>query len=181
MKINELKCEGCPALSLRDQEGRHLKIKKWEKLRDKAIEEIKKIKLYLLCESIPANRFFYDLDSDYTKDGLRLMMMDELELDTDTDVIKYFRKRGVVLADCAFCPLHDLDLKPEKQKAASLCLRNHNLKILQINPTAPIITIFPANRGYLKTEFPEIESRKVAAFSFMKLSGLKAMIEQYTK
>ena len=181
MKINELKCNGCPALGLRDQEGRHLKIKKWEKLRAKAIEEIVKIKLYLLCESIPADRFFYDLDTDYTKDGLRLMMMDELELDTDADVIRYFRKRGIVLADCAFCPLHDLGSKPEKQKAASQCLRNHNLNILEINPAAPIITVFPANRGYLKSEFPEIESRKVASFSFLKLSGLKAMIEQHAK
>lgn len=181
MKINELKCDGCPALSLRDQEGRHLKIKKCEKLRAKAIEEIVKIKLFLLCESIPANRFFYDLDSDYTKDGLRLMMMDELELETDSDVLKYFRKRGVVLADCAFCPLHDLGSNAEKRHAASQCLQNHNIKIFEMNPAAPIITIFPTNRGYLKSEFPEIESRKVAEFSFMKLSGLKAMIERYAK
>jgi hypothetical protein len=181
MKINELKCDGCPALSLRDQEGRHLKIKKWEKLRAKAIEEIGKIKLYLLCESIPADRFFYDLDTDYTTDGLRLMMMDELDLETDAEVLRYFRKRGIVLADCAFCPLHELGSKPDKQKAASQCLRNHNLGILEINPAAPIITIFPASKGYLKPIFPEIESRKVAEFSLNKLSGLKAMIEQHAR
>jgi len=181
MKTNELECEGCPALSLRNQEGQLLKIKKWEKIRAKAIEEVGEINLYLLCESIPANRFFYDLDTDYEKKGLRFNIKEELGLPSDQAVLNYFHRRGIVLADCALCPLFLLDSNADKRHAASHCLKNNTGSILNINPEAFIITIFPAHRGYLKNEFSDIERRKIGEFSYNDLTGLKPTLEKYTK
>jgi len=180
MKRKELKCDGCPALPLRTKDQLH-RIKQWEKLRTKEIETMIEIKLYLLCESIPANRFFYDLDSEYDNGGLRYNLKEELELDSDYDVLEYFSQNGIVLADCALCPLHQLDSNTEKRHAATFCLKNNTYKILDINPNAPIVTIFPKHRGYLKTDFPEIEKRKVDEFSFNNLYGLKAVIDHYSK
>ena len=181
MKPSEFKCDGCPAIGLKSDKGQFLKIKQWEKMREKAIDEIAQIKLYLLCESIPADRFFYDLDRDYENRGLRFNIKEELELDSDQDVLWYFRKWGIVLADCALCPLFQLESNAAKKHAASLCLRNNTIHILNINPEAPIITIFPTHRGYLKNEFPEVDKRKVEEFSFNDLSGLKVSIERFTR
>lgn len=181
MKPSELKCDGCPAIWLKSDKGQLLKIKQWEKMRAKAIDEIPRIKLYLLCESIPANRFFYDLDTDYENKGLRFNIKEELELDSDQDVLRYFRRKGIVLADCALCPLFQLESNAAMRHAASHCLRNNTSYVLNINPEAPIITIFPTHRGYLKNEFPELEKRNVGEFSFNNLFGLKTAIEQFAK
>lgn len=180
MKMNELKCDGCPALDLRTKDQLR-KIKQWEKLREKAINAIDQIRFYILCESLPANRFFYDLDTVYANKGLRFNIKEELELDSDENVLQYFKRNGIVVADCALCPLFQLESKAERRHAASQCLRNNTNHVLNINLEAPIITIFPSHSGYLKNEFPEIERKKVDEFSFNDLSGLKQVIEKYTE
>jgi len=181
MTINELKCDGCPALPLRTKDQLQ-KIKQWEKLREKAIAKIDNIRLFILCESIPAKRFFYDLDAVYENKGLRFNIKEELELESEKDVLKYFDKNGIVLADCAYCPLHKEQLSnKDRRHAASICLKNHTSKILKLSTKVPIVTIFPTRRGYLKTDFPEIESRKVRNFSFNDLRGLKQSIEELIK
>ena len=180
MKINELKCDGCPAFYLRTKDQLR-KIKQWEKLRENAIEAIGMIRLYILCESIPANRFFYDLDTVYENKGLRFNIKEELELKSDKDVLRYFDRKGIVLIDCALCPLHRLTSQLTKQTAASICLKNNNYNFLLKNPEAPIVTIFPKNRGYSPIEFPLLEARKKAEFPFTDLTGLRQVIEELTK
>lgn len=180
MKINELNCEGCPAIDLRTKDQLR-KIKQWGRLKEKAIDSIDQIRLYILCESIPKDRFFYDLDTDYEKKGLRFNIKEELGLEFDQAVLNYFTRKGIVLTDCALCPLFLLDSNVEKRHAASFCLRNNTFSILTINPEVPIVTIFPTHRGYLKNDFPEIERRKVDEFLFNDLTGLKQVIEKYTK
>ena len=58
------KCQKCPAFHLLSEE-RKQKVDKWEYKRDKYIEIMKSIKLILLVESMPANRYFYDINTDY--------------------------------------------------------------------------------------------------------------------
>jgi hypothetical protein len=182
MKFSDLKCDRCPALSLRNKNSQRSWIEECETFKSKAIEEISVIKLYILCESFPANRYFYNPESIYKTKGLRFEIKKELAIDTDDEFFKYFKENGIVLTDCALCPLHDDQLtNTERRHAASICLQNNTLSILEINPNTPIITIFPSHRGYLKRRFPKLELRKKAKFNFEHLFGLKLEIEKYTK
>jgi len=174
--LTSLNCENCPALYLRDKQLP--KIARCEALRDKEFRSLKEIKLYLLGESIPANRFFYNRDSDYSTDGLRFWLRKELVGDgTEEELFDYLREKGILLVDCAICPLHTLKEIGDKILAATLCLQRNTLGYLSLNPQAPIITIFPSGRGFAKDSLPEVNKRVVCHFQFTKLAGLKKVIE----
>jgi hypothetical protein len=172
--INKLNCSKCPADHLFDEE----RIIKNEKLRELILNNIEKINIYLLGESTPANRFVYDLTSNYKSSGLRYNLRNELvDGGSDVDLMHYLQEKNVLITDCALCPLHKLENKADQRTAATLCLKRHTFKYLDQYPNAPIITFFPSNRGYKKSELPEYDSRIIAEFNFNSLHGLKALLD----
>ena len=70
------KCQKCAAFHLLSEE-RKQKVDKWEYKMDKYIERMKSIKLILLGESMPANRYFYDINTHYENRGLRYFLKKE--------------------------------------------------------------------------------------------------------
>ena len=187
---NALNCGDCPANDLKnDQTYSPSEKGDWEtwvryceSLREGQAKEIinthGKIKLYILAESIPKNRFVYDRDSDYRgkKEGwLRKKFCEGLlggcpenvksckkcqNLDRLMDFLK---KQGILIVDCALCPLHNLSSNKERRAAATICLNRHTSRYLDITPNAPIVTFFPGKTGFYKKDTitikPEIESR----------------------
>ena len=74
INLERLNCKNCPAAPhLFDEE----KISETEKLREIVFQSIHQVKLFLLGESRPDRRFFYDLNSDYRNDGLRFHLPEE--------------------------------------------------------------------------------------------------------
>jgi len=151
------------------------------------------IKLYILTESIPYSRFVYDVQSNYrVKVGLRTRLCKELinarcppnvrhcnHCQNFNVLLDYLRNEGILIVDCAFCPLHLLENKFKNRRyAATLCLNNNTIEYLKVTPNAPIITIFPCNCGFLRRKKPYVQSRVVEEFSFSNLEGLKDAIEQ---
>ena len=177
--MDSLNCDGCPALHLRDQ------YREWfercERLRGEALVRLAEAKVYLLCESIPACRFVYDLDSDYSSNGLRhALRLEFVEGRSDDRLLEHLSKKGVLIVDCAFCPLHRLGSKSSMRHAATTCLNRHNLHWLEANLDAPIVTAFPSKRGYLKTQARHVDARVVERFSFGDLQGLREVVEELT-
>ncbi len=172
------KCNKCPASHLLD-DTRKSDIEAWERRKARYIDRVKKLRLILIGESIPANRYFYDINSDYENSGMRWNLKKEFEqLDlSEGQFLESFSRKGIVLHDCALCPLHKM-AKEQKysilRRIATYCLLTHNLDFINNNPEIPIATIFPENRGWLKTELPwEIRNRVIAEFSFNNVTGLK--------
>jgi len=173
---DNLFCEGCPALGLRDKKW----IKHCESLREKQIDSTFLVGMFLLCESIPKKRFVYDLKTDYNNDGLRYNLRRELvNGENDIDLLQYLRDNFVLIIDCAFCPLYKLESKKDRRLAATLCLERHNHKYLDLNPSAPIITIFPKKVGFLKRKLPDLATRVKHSFRFNDVRGLKKEIEKH--
>jgi hypothetical protein len=182
--LKNLKCENCPALHLRAEQLP--KITRWETLREQIALSIKKIDLYLLGESIPANRFFYDKDSGYMSNGLRFFLRKELVDGGSEDLLfEYLRQKAILLVDCAICPLYRLKEQGDKVLAATFCLQKNTMSYLNLNPKAPIITIFPFGRGFTPESMPELSKRVINHFKFpteaRHLSGLKKEIEDRLK
>lgn len=175
--IESLNCSGCPAYHLFDGE----KIIKNEKLRESMLESIGEVKLFLLGESTPANKFVYDLNTSYSEGGLRLNLQNELvHGQSDIELIKYLSDKGILVVDCALCPLHiRLLTNTNRREAATICLKRHMIVYLNKFPSSPIITFFPSRRGFKKTEFPEINLRIVDQFNFNDLKGLKDSIKKF--
>ena len=173
------KCLKCPAFHLLSEE-RKQKVDKWEYKRDKYIERMKSIKLILLGESMPANRYFYDINTDYENRGLRYSMKKEfnkLEI-SDSLFLESMVRKGIVLFDCALCPIYLIDNNTLRRKAATHCFMSINHVYLRKYPEVPIVTIFPAKMGFLKTEIPvEIISRVKGEFSFSDQTGLNQLYE----
>jgi len=173
MIIDKLNCTDCPAHNLKDRQC----ILQRESLRDGIAKLLPKINLYLLCESLPRNRFFYDETSNYLNGGLRYNLRRELVgSGSDRDLFRYLSKQGIILVDCALCPLFKLENKTERRYAATLCLQNNTFPYLDLNPGAPIITIFPAHCGFLQRPLESIKERIIGNFRFSKLRGLKKLI-----
>uniref|UniRef100_A0A7J2TLC4 Uncharacterized protein n=1 Tax=Archaeoglobus fulgidus TaxID=2234 RepID=A0A7J2TLC4_ARCFL len=170
-----------------------------EKLREEEAKRIAerhgRIKLYILAESIPKNRFVYDRDSDYRK-GLRKNLCEELlnecpkhvkscrECRNFDELMEYLRSKGILIVDCALCPLHRISQTKIRVKAAVNCLKNNNIHYLEISADAPVIAILPKNVKSslienLKESLPEIGIRIVGDFQFTRLQGLKSTIEQF--
>ncbi|MEK0336985.1 MAG: hypothetical protein QQN41_06070, partial [Nitrosopumilus sp.] len=178
IKLDNLKCEDCPALGWIDRQLP--KISKWDIIREKIAKNIPSINLYLLGESMPYSRFIYDKHTDYSRNGLRFNLREELVGNgSDDDLFDYLRQKGILFVDCALCPLHKLNSLTDKILAATFCLQRNNLPYLHLNSDAPIITIFPYRRGYAQNSIPEVDKRVVARFQFIKLTGLKDVIENY--
>jgi hypothetical protein len=140
------------------------------------LAHINQIKVILLGESFPVNRYFYDVDSNYDRGGLMYNLKREYGLRTNVDMIEKFRELGVIVYDCAFCPLHLLDNKTDQRHAATHCLKSYKLDYLNKN-TCPIITFFPSKRGFLKREVPELIKRIWVEYLFNNLHGIKTIIE----
>lgn len=175
------KCQKCPAFHLLTDDRIH-QIEQWEFKRDQYLKRTKHVLLILLGESMPANRYFYDINTKYENGGLRYTLKREfnkLEV-ADSEFLQFLTRTGIVLFDCALCPLHLLKNNTEKRKAATYCLLSINHKHLTQNPSIPIVTIFPKSRGYLKSYIPdEIKIRIVGEMSFMDQSGLKILYERF--
>ena len=170
----DAKCQNCPARMLRTKE-QVKKIEKWHDIFLSELANINPIKVILLGESFPENRYFYDIDSNYEHGGLMFNLKKDYGIETNIEMIMKFRELGVVLYDCAYCPLFRLDIKTEQRHAATVCLRNYGRHFLHQN-TCPIITFFPAKRGFLKSELIEIASRIIAEYQFSKLTGIRETI-----
>lgn len=176
MKLKvKLNCNSCPARPLRT-DIQLAKIERWESMRESQVKKLHLINLYLLGESIPANKFIYDPNSKYLNSGIRHLMKIELGIDSDEEFFDFLNKNGILIADCAFCPLHKLESEQSRIDAATICLSRHTKGILNINPEAPIITFFPKGKGFDKPQLPEIQDRIVGSFQFSRLSGLKDLI-----
>jgi len=200
-------CQNCEAekYGLKDLKygPKSMTWKEWvdhcEKLRKEEAQKIAerhgKIKLYILAESIPQNRFVYDRDSDYRKGGLRKNLCKELlgecpksvkscrECQNFDKLMEYLRSRGILIVDCALCPLHRMPQTKIRVKVAVNCLKNNNIHYLEISADAPVIAILPRNVKSsliknLKESLPEIGIRIVKDFQFTHLEGLKRVIEQ---
>jgi hypothetical protein len=173
------KCQKCPAFHLLSEE-RKQKVDKWEYKRDKYIERMKSINLILLGESMPANRYFYDINTDYESRGLRYSLKKEfnkLEI-SDSLFLESMVRKGIVLFDCALCPIYLIDNNTLRRKAATHCFMSINHVCLRKYPEVHIVTIFPAKMGFLKTEIPvEIISRVKGEFSFSDQTGLNQLYE----
>jgi len=176
-----------------------------EKLREEEAQRIAerhgRIKLYILAESIPQKRFVYDRDSDYRKGddrkrGLRKNLCEELlgrclehvkscrECRNFDELMEYLRSRGILIVDCALCPLYRISQTKIRVKAAVNCLKNNNIHYLEISRDAPVIAILPRNVKSsliknLKGSLPETGGRIVRDFQFKCLQGLKSTIERF--
>jgi hypothetical protein len=175
-----LSCDGCPALPLRTDLQLD-KINNWRSIHLSLLKQIIKPKLILLCESFPQDRYIYDQQTSYTGRGLRYNLKKELYNKdiSDEQFLANLSADKILIIDCAFCPLHQKEngnyflTNTQKRQSATTCLKRHNLHLLHRFPEAPIITIFPRNRGFLKRELPEVASRIKAQFDFSKLEGLR--------
>lgn len=158
------------------------------------------IKLYILTESIPYSRFVYDPQSNYrfgknVRVGLRTRLCEELlnakcppninhcnQCQYFNQLLDYLRNKGILIVDCALCPLHKKDHRrltyKDRRIAATLCLNNNIIQYLNISPNAPIITIFPSKCGFYKTKKPYVRKRVKGEFNFSNLRGLKDTIER---
>jgi len=191
--LKKIRCDNCPARHLKrktcygPQENLNWLdwVKYCENLREKEAKRIIKnhgtIRLYILTESIPCHRFIYDLNSSYPNCTLRYHLCEELlniRGDCKRQLIDYLKQKGILIVDCALCPLHKLQKKSERRLAATICLNNNTGAYLNINPNAPIIAIFPRNCGFLKTRKPHIAKRIVKQFGFKNVRNLKDVIKR---
>jgi hypothetical protein len=180
MRNKYVKCQKCPAYHLLTDERKSL-IERWENRRDRYLSITKEIRLILLGESMPAPRYFYDLETKYEGKGLRYTLKKEfgnLELD-DSHFLMSMARKGIVLFDCALCPLHQLDDNVSKRRSATDCFLTITHQDIAKYPNVPIVTVFPEKRGWLKREIPyEIIRRVVGKFSFTDQTGLSKLFER---
>lgn len=180
LDVENFNCNTCPALYLKSKQIEQIKC--WESIREEAIRAINSINIYLLGESIPEKRFFYDKNTDYSHDGLRYYVRKELVKNgTDEELFGYMTRNGIVLVDCAVCPLYKIKQDNDRVIAATFCLARNTQQYLKMNSEAPIITIFPLKGGFAKNSLLQIEKRIVGKFQFTRLNGLKALVENVLK
>lgn len=169
----ELSCNDCPAINLKKQ----ILIDHCEYLKQEAIKKMGTIKIFLLGESLPENRYIYDLSTDYTNNGLRYNLRMELTNGGPNEqLLNYLNKRGILITDCALCPLHKLDNNKDRRTAATICLKRNTRYYLDSFPEAKIITFFPSSCGFKKKELPDLAKRIQKEFNFNKLEGLKEVV-----
>ncbi len=179
---NWSKCNKCPASFLLDDQRKN-QIEMWERRKNSYISRIKKVRLVLVGESMPGSRYFYDINTDYEMDGMRFNLQkefDQMEI-SESQFLESFVRKGIILHDCALCPLYKLKDTSAAlmREVATYCLLTHNIELLNETKEIPIATIFPSNRGWLKTKLPwEIRNRIVGEFSFGDLHGLKALFQK---
>ena len=121
----------------------------------------------------------YDFNSSYIKGQLRYNLCEELLgscSDCKNQLIDFLKRKGILIVDCALCPLHLLTSK-SRRIAATICLDRHTGGYLNVSPHAPIITVFPRRCGFHKKN-PEVRVRGIKEFRFKRLGGLKETIRQ---
>lgn len=175
--LKKLECSTCPAKLFINVQLKH--IESSEYYREFHLQRIKEIKLILLCESIPAERFFYNPKSVYEGSGLRYLMREELTPNgTEEDLFEFMINNGIILFDCALCPLHkfgsDYSLRII---AAKYCLEHNNIAKLNEFSTVPIIKIFPKNSDFDEASFPDVKTRIIKRYEFRKIYGLKQFLK----
>lgn len=179
IKLDDLICNECPAFPLREMYFKHFSC--CEKIREQQIFSIDEIKLFLLGESIPADRFIYDLGSDYSRKGLRFHLKRELKIFDDQKVIEFLRSQGILICDCALCPLHKIGYSKKdltnRNIAATICLENNTKNIFENNSSVPIITFFSKDRGFNESNFPEIKMNIIKRLPFNLTGLIKVLIE----
>ncbi|MBP7678786.1 MAG: hypothetical protein KA096_00010 [Bacteroidales bacterium] len=174
MKNRYLKCSRCPAFYLLT-EPRKIQIENWEYRRDKYIDRINKVKLILLGESMPAGRYFYDLSSDYDIGGLRFTLKQEFNKSELPDglFLESLVRKGIILFDCALCPLHKMSNNTLRREAATYCFLTINIEHMLSYPKITYVTIFPSHLGFKRNEIPvEILIREKCRYSFSDQAGL---------
>lgn len=154
-----------------------------------------RIRAYILTESIPRTRFVYDEQSNYcirsARRGLRTRLCKELiNAECPPDVcncsqclnlntlLNYLRDKGILILDCALCPLHRLRSRRARRHAATLCLNNNTIAYLNVTQDSPIITIFPANADFLEVSSLLYGRRVEGRFNFSSLGGLRDKIQE---
>ncbi len=180
------KCQKCPAYHLLTDERKSL-IERWESRRERYFSRTKKVRLILIGESMPASRYFYDIETEYEDGGLRYTLKKEfgkLELD-DSQFLMSMARKGIVLYDCALCPLHVFrknnltGINKLRKYAATHCFQTITGLEIEKYPDVPIVTIFPSKMGWLKNEIPyDIRKRVVGEFIFLDQTGLAALFER---
>jgi len=186
--FQDSKCQECPAFELRTPE-QVKKIQSWHNMFLTEVGLVKPIKLILLGESFPANRYFYDVDSNYEHSGLMYNLKQEFGIKSNSRMIEKLRELGVIVYDCAYCPLCNIGERTATgffhrnnkliRQAATYCLNQYKKEFL-LNHDCPIITFFPVNGGFLLRQFPEIRDMIDVKFSFNKLHGIKVTIYNLT-
>lgn len=182
------KCLKCPAYHLLTNERKSL-IERWEGRRERYLSRTKKVRLILLGESMPASRYFYDIETDYEDGGLRYTLKKEfskLELD-DSQFLMSMARKGIVLFDCALCPLHifrkndlpEININKLRRYAATYCFQTITGLELEKYPDVPIVTIFPSNMGWLRNEIPfSVRKQVVGECIFSDQTGLAELYEK---
>lgn len=172
------KCQKCTAFHLLSEERKD-KVEMWEYKRDKYIDRMKSVKLILLGECIEADRYFYDINTLYPYDGLRYTLKKEfgkVEI-SDSLFLESMARKGIVLYDCALCPLYLIENNALRRKAATHCFMTINRFNLDEHPGIPVVTLFPAGQGYIKKEIPvDILSRVKGEFSDADQAGLGQLL-----
>lgn len=156
-------CNECPCRSLLTEERKKI-INLWNNYFYKNLYGIKEVKLILLGESMPASRYFYDKQSSYNE-GFRYNLKKSLNIASDDELFSFLQKKGVIVMDCAFCPLHCLSTNKARRHSATYCLQHHNKNLILKYPNVPIFSFFPSKLGYLKSEIPDIKITHQTNFS----------------
>jgi len=151
-------------------------VERWEERRSNYIKKIKTVKLILLGESIPNSRYFYDVNSEYNTEGLRYTMKKEFSKTniSDSEFLLFLSRKGIILYDCALCPLHKLDDNTARRHAATYCFLTITNKELQKHShLIPIATAFPKKKGLLISKISEnINARIKQSYPFSSQKGL---------
>ena len=161
----------CPSFYLLTEE-RKKQIKSWLLAFSENLSQIDKVRLILLGESIPDKRYFYDVNSDYTNDGLRYDLRKGLGINSDTELFTYLQKKGIVILDCALCPLHRIKDCKKQRHSATHCFKLHAEIFIKNHPNIPIYSFFPSNRGLLKTYNPSLSRRINREASFKNIQPI---------
>jgi hypothetical protein len=168
--LNNINCKNCKALLIKPDEY-NSKINYWRTLQLDFIRTIKSIKLYILLPYLSPDRFFYDTKTDawHRNDLKRILLKDS----TDDNFIKHLNNRGIVIVECCFCPLHRLFLNSDPFSDVSSimtdCFIRHNLQLLEICKTAPIITLFEESFTISEEKLPDINTRIIKNYELYKL------------
>ena len=96
---------------------------------------------------------------------------------SDSLFLESMARKGIVLYDCALCPLYLIENNVLRRKAATHCFMAINRFNLDEHPGIPVATLFPVGQGYIKKEIPaEILSRVKGEFSDADQSGLSEFL-----
>ena len=163
--LNTINCKGCKGLIVKPTDYDST-IKNWRSMQMDAINNIKTINLYLLLPFLSPDRFFYDLNTDaWHRNDLKRIL---LKGSTDQDFLNFLNDRGIVVVECCFCPLHRFFMLgipfSEIPNVITKCFKRHNLHLLKINKTSPIITLFEESRSFDDKGMPEITDRIIKNF-----------------